>query len=191
MNLIRRLPNALTVGRMLMVPCVVGTVFLSPAAYHVTASTLFLAAGVTDFFDGYLARKFEAQSRLGRLLDPAADKLLVASALLALAHTGDLKGADIIPAAAILCREFLVSGLREFLAGDKVDLPVNQYGKVKTAVQMTAIYLLLLGPEGFGEGFGYAGDLLSVTSGRALLWAAGGMTVFSGYVYLRAGLKYV
>jgi cardiolipin synthase len=138
-----------------------------------------------------LARLLRAQSRVGQLFDPIADKLLVASAILILVHAGGIGRYDIIPAATILCREILVSGLREFLARDAVNLPVNKYGKVKTGVQMTAIFLLLLGVEGPSLEPVVEGATLSELLGRILLWVAGAMTAFSGYVYLRAGLKHI
>lgn len=188
---IKRIPNALTVMRILIVPILIAGSFLESQLYHYVAAGLFLLASVTDFFDGYLARRLKAQSRFGTLLDPIADKLLVASALLILVASDDIAGIHIIPAAAILCREILVSGLREFLAGDNIDLPVSNIGKCKTAVQMTAIFLLLLGVEGPQIDVITNEEALNQVLGRILLWIAGVMTVFSGYVYLRAGLKHL
>lgn len=190
-NSVKHIPNALTLLRVAIVPMLIAGSFLESALYHYTAAGLFLLASVTDFFDGYLARKMEAQSRFGRMLDPIADKLLVASALLILTESGEIAGVHIIPAAAILCREILVSGLREFLAGDAVDLPVNRFGKLKTGIQMTALFLLLLGVEGPAVDAVAGGETLNQLAGRILLWVAGVMTLFSGYVYFRAGLKHL
>jgi cardiolipin synthase len=188
---IKQIPNILTVFRIASVPFLIASCFLDSKTYHFIAAGLFLVASVTDFFDGYLARLLRAQSRVGQLFDPIADKLLVASAILILVHAGGIGRYDIIPAATILCREILVSGLREFLARDAVNLPVNKYGKVKTGVQMTAIFLLLLGVEGPSLEPVVEGATLSELLGRILLWVAGAMTAFSGYVYLRAGLKHI
>ena len=138
-------------------------------------------ACITDFLDGYLARTFSAQSKLGKFLDPVADKLLVGSVILLLVYYGK---ADILPATAIICREILVSGLREFLAEIRVSVPVSNLAKIKTGFQMSAIFMLLIGSK--GSGFIYM-DLL----GEIALWIAAGLTLFTGYIYLKAGLKHI
>lgn len=176
---------------MAIVPILIASSFLDGRAFHFIAAGLFLLASVTDFFDGYLARLWKVQSRVGKLFDPIADKLLVASAILILAHANVLGRYDVIPAVTILCREIFVSGLREFLAADKVPLPVNKYGKIKTGVQMTAIFLLLLGVEGPSLEPAIQDVTLSELLGKILLWVAGAMTAFSGYVYWKAGKPHI
>ena len=157
-------------------------VFYVPSTFGFwLASSLFLYASITDFLDGYLARAWNASSNLGRFLDPIADKLLVATALILLV------GADrapILPAIAILAREILVSGLREFLMELRVPLPVSTLAKYKTAVQMTAIYLLLLSHGG-------PAFLPIDAIGQGMLWIAALLTLVTGYAYFRTGLKHI
>ena len=174
------LPNLLTYSRILVIPLMVGAFYLRGEAGFVFASSLFLYASVTDFLDGYIARMWEAQSSLGRFLDPIADKLLVATALLLLVGEGR---ADMLPAIAILCREILVSGLREFLAELRISVPVSKLAKYKTAIQMAAIYLLLLGAG--GPDWLHAGTL-----GGFLLWVAAALTLVTGYAYLKTAVTH-
>ena len=152
-----------------------------------TALAIFVTASITDYFDGYLARAWQQTSNIGRMLDPIADKLLVATCLLLLAADTDktIAGWSLWAAIIILCREILVSGLREYLAELKVSVPVTQLAKWKTAIQMIAIGFLLAGP---------AGDKIVpyVTQmGIALLWVAAIVTLYTGYDYFRAGIKHV
>jgi CDP-diacylglycerol--glycerol-3-phosphate 3-phosphatidyltransferase len=178
----KNLPNILTISRIIVIPIIVATFYIEDSKLaHKLAAGLFLLASITDFFDGYLARAWSMQSNLGRFLDPIADKLLVGAVILMLVH---YKRADVIPALAIICREILVSGLREFLAELRIGMPVSKLAKLKTATQLGAIFILLLGSK--GSGFAYA-DLL----GRITLWVAAGLTVFTGYAYLVAGMKYM
>lgn len=181
MKILRSLPNILTLSRILIIPLLVGSFYLHGALSHQIAAAIFLFASVTDFFDGYLARAWSIQSKLGRFLDPVADKLLVGATILMLVHDGR---ADILPALAIICREILVSGLREFLAELRISMPVSGLAKMKTAVQMGAIFLLLLGAKG-------SGIEATEVIGQIALWLAAGLTLFTGYVYLRAGLKHM
>lgn len=179
----QRIPNWLTHSRMLVIPLLIAAFWLDePTASWITSS-LFLYAAITDFLDGYLARAWQAGSTIGRVLDPIADKLLVAVALLMLV---DHSRADVLPAAAILCREILVSGLREFLIELRVSLPVTRLAKWKTALQMLALYLLLLAPAVVSNGHDWVG-----TIGGLLLWLAALLTLFTGYVYLRIGLLHM
>jgi len=189
----QNLPNILTISRIIIIPILIASFFIEGKLYHWVAAGLFLLASITDFFDGYLARKFHATSPLGRFLDPIADKLLVATAILLLVQFDDIGRYDIIPAIAILCREILVSGLREFLAEINVSLPVTRLAKFKTAIQMTAIFLLLLGTEGpsFHEVEALTEVTLTELIGRILFWLAAVMTVMTGYAYLKAGLKHM
>ncbi|MDA0782384.1 MAG: CDP-diacylglycerol--glycerol-3-phosphate 3-phosphatidyltransferase [Rickettsiales bacterium] len=189
----KKIPNILTVFRIVIIPILVASFFIEGKMYHWVAAGLFIIASITDFFDGYLARTLKATSKLGRFLDPIADKLLVASAILMLVHFDGIGRYDIVPAVAILCREIMVSGLREFLAEINVSVPVTKLAKVKTAVQMTAIFLLLLGVEGpsFDEVEEITEINLTVFIGRILLWVSAVLTVITGYAYLKAGLKHM
>ncbi|GLS32366.1 CDP-diacylglycerol--glycerol-3-phosphate 3-phosphatidyltransferase [Mesorhizobium albiziae] len=186
------LPNMLTYGRILAVPLVVLCFYLegrlqSSDFARWLALFLFLAASVTDYFDGYFARAWQQTSNIGRMLDPIADKLLVSTCLLLLAADTDrtIAGWSLWAAIIILCREILVSGLREYLAALKVSVPVTRLAKWKTTIQMFAIGFLLAGP---------AGDkILPYTTqiGITLLWIAAIVTLYTGYDYFRAGVKHI
>ncbi len=179
------LPNLLTYGRILATPVVVFCLYLDPLWLRWVALFVFISAGISDFFDGYLARRWAQQSALGRMLDPIADKLLVGGTLLMLAAKGDIAGLSLWAALVILSREILVSGLREFLAELRVSVPVTRLAKWKTTAQLVAVGFLVAGP---------AGDrVLPVTSetGLALLWISALLTLYTGYDYFRAGLKHV
>ncbi|MBY0354437.1 MAG: CDP-diacylglycerol--glycerol-3-phosphate 3-phosphatidyltransferase [Rickettsiales bacterium] len=181
MSFKQRLPNLLTNSRIVVIPLLLAGFYLpAPERYWVPAA-IFLYACVTDFFDGYLARVWQASTTFGRVLDPIADKLLVVVALFMLAQDGR---ADILPAVAILCREILVSGLREFLIELRVSMPVTHLAKYKTSLQMVALFLLLIGP-GLPE-WSYASQV-----GRGLLWLAAVLTLVTGYVYLQTGLRHM
>ena len=161
------LPNALTISRILATPVVCLLLFLGSDAGSWLALAVWTFACVTDFLDGWLARTWQQQSSFGRMLDPIADKLLVASVLLVLVGVDRLVGASILPAAIILCREILVSGLREFLAQLQVRVPVTRLAKWKTAIQMVAIGFLVVGEA--GPRFGPVGP---VEIGIYGLWVA-------------------
>ncbi|CAN5308608.1 CDP-diacylglycerol--glycerol-3-phosphate 3-phosphatidyltransferase [soil metagenome] len=179
------LPNLLTYGRLVAVPVVTGLILWGGDGARWMAVLIFVAAAVTDFFDGYLARKWGQQSALGRMLDPIADKVLVAAVLLVLAAQGTVTGGHIWAAIIILSREVLVSGLREFLAELRVSVPVTKVAKWKTAVQLIAVGLLIAGP---------AGDKIVpyfTWVGLAGLWIAAALTLYTGYDYFRAGLIHV
>jgi len=162
--------------------------YLSPPWSYYFSAALFLIASITDWLDGYVARIWQAQSNIGRFLDPIADKLLVATALMLLVGETRLTYSEgramMIPAIAIVCREILVSGLREFLAEIRVSVPVSRLAKWKTALQMTAIFLLLLGAG--GPDWLHAGIL-----GNLFLWVAAIMTLVTGYAYLKTGLQHM
>ena len=138
------LPNVLTLSRVAVIPMFVGLFFLESSSGQWIACAVFTLAGITDFFDGYLARSRGQLSAFGTFLDPVADKLLVASALLMMVGFGQIADLAIIPAVIILCREIMVSGLREFLAGLSISLPVSKFAKWKTTIQMIAIGILIL-----------------------------------------------
>jgi cardiolipin synthase len=174
--------NILTLSRIAAIPLVVACFWLDRGWSQWLSMILFVAAGVTDWFDGYFARRYHQISRLGRFLDPIADKLLVAAALLMLVDSGPLSGVHVLAALIILAREILVSGLREFLAELRVGLPVSQLAKWKTAVQMAAIAFLLVGD---------AASPVVTKLGLWLIWIAAGLTLVTGYDYLRTGLRHM
>lgn len=184
------LPNILTYGRIAAIPVVVGCIYAQsildqPLWLRWLAVAIFIAAAITDYLDGYYARIWNQQSAFGRMLDPIADKLLVASCLLMLAADGIIHGWSLWAAIVILCREILVSGLREYLAALRVSVPVTKLAKWKTTVQLIAIGFLLAGP---------AGDVVvPVVSmiGLALLWASAILTMYTGYDYFRAGIHHL
>ncbi|MET0941439.1 MAG: CDP-diacylglycerol--glycerol-3-phosphate 3-phosphatidyltransferase [Mesorhizobium sp.] len=186
------LPNMLTYGRILAVPLVVFCFYLegrlqSSDFARWSALFLFIAASLTDYLDGYLARAWQQTSNIGRMLDPIADKLLVSTCLLLLAADTDrtIAGWSLWAAIIILCREILVSGLREYLAALKVSVPVTRLAKWKTTIQMFAIGFLLAGP---------AGDKIlphTTEIGITLLWISAIVTLYTGYDYFRAGAKHI
>ncbi len=178
------LPNILTYGRVIVVPVVAGCLFWPELAFaRWLALAIFVAAGVTDFLDGYLARAWSQQSRIGRMLDPIADKLLVSAVLMMLAADHTIASYSLAAAIIILCREILVSGLREFLAELKVSVPVSNVAKWKTTLQLVALGFLIAGPSG--------DDIVpGVTmTGLVLLWVSALLTLYTGWDYFRAGLK--
>ena len=178
------LPNLLTLSRILAIPVVVATFYLAGDPARWFCCVIFSAAGVTDWLDGHVARRWEQQSELGRFLDPIADKLLVSATLFMLTAMGRLSAHAVLPALVILCREILVSGLREYLAGLRVGMPVSRLAKWKTAIQMVAIGVLIVGDAGWHV-------LPVVAIGETLLWIAAILTLVTGYDYLRAGLPHI
>ena len=186
--MILTLPNILTMSRVAVIPVFVALFFLESATGQWVACGLFALAAITDFFDGYLARSRDQTSAFGTFLDPVADKLLVASALLMMVAFDQISGLVVAPAVIILCREILVSGLREYLAGFAVSLPVSRLAKWKTTVQMIAIGFLIVGnaahpavPEAFPVRL----------IGEAGLWVAAVITLVTGFDYLRTGLRHM
>jgi cardiolipin synthase len=184
------LPNLLTYGRIAAVPVVVGllfweSIFDGPLWLRWVALFFFIAAGVTDYFDGYFARLWGQYSSLGKMLDPIADKLLVSACLLMLAAGDTIHGWALLAAIIILCREILVSGLREYLAELRVSVPVTRLAKWKTTGQMVAVGFLVAGDAG--------DQLVPVVSqvGILLLWLSALLTLYTGYDYMRAGLRYM
>ena len=180
------LPNVLTYLRILAVPAVVLCLMaFDGSRARWWALTVYVVACVTDWLDGFLARVWQQQSALGRMLDPIADKLLVASCLLMLAAEETIRGWTLLAAVVILCREILVSGLREYLAELRVGVPVTRLAKWKTTAQMVAVGFLIAGD---------AGDRIVpvVTQiGILLLWLSALLTLYTGWDYMRAGLRYV
>ena len=192
-------PNLLTYSRIAAVPLVVACMFWQSLLaggiwLRWLALAIFIAAGITDILDGYFARSLGQQSSFGRMLDPIADKLLVASCLLMLAADETIKGWSLWAAIVILCREILVSGLREYLAELQVSVPVTRLAKWKTTVQLVAIGFLLAGKAG-DEFIAWAtgNDITPVVTltGLALLWLSAIVTLYTGYDYFRAGVRHL
>jgi cardiolipin synthase len=183
------LPNILTLSRIAAIPVLVLLVAIGAPVTDFLASLLFLIAAITDYLDGRLARELLILSDFGRMLDPIADKLLIGATLMALVGFGHLPGWGIYPAIVIMLREILVSGLREYLAETRVGMPVTKLAKWKTAAQMLALGLLLLGGPGarvIGLGF-----LPMAWIGGTLLWLAAALTLITGWDYLKSGLRHV
>jgi cardiolipin synthase len=180
------LPNVLTYARLAAVPLVVALLFWPRDDWmRWAALAIFIGAGITDYFDGYFARAYAQQSALGRMLDPIADKLLVAACLLMLVNSRTIQGMHLWAAIVILCREILVSGLREYLAALRVSVPVTRLAKWKTTIQLIAIGFLLAGEAG--------DQVIPITTqlGLLLLWISALFTMYTGYDYFRAGIHHL
>lgn len=178
-------PNLLTLSRIVALPLLVGLLWWPqwPFGYG-AAFALYCLMGVTDYFDGYLARASGTVSRLGIFLDPIADKIMVAAVILMLVRTQDIAGVHVIAALVILLREIAVSGLREFLAQVQVSVPVSRLAKWKTTLQLVALGALILG--GAVPARPWVGDV-----GLAALWGAAVLTLVTGWDYLRVGLRHM
>ncbi|HER27411.1 MAG TPA: CDP-diacylglycerol--glycerol-3-phosphate 3-phosphatidyltransferase [Rhodospirillales bacterium] len=180
------LPNILTMSRIGSIPVIIGLMYLPSPLGNWAAFSVYTYACITDFFDGYLARVWQQQSSLGRFLDPIADKLLIAGVLLMLVANDHITGLTVAPAAVILFREILVSGLREFLAEVQVRVPVTVLAKWKTTIQMLALGFLLVGSVG-----PQFGPLSTTEIGIIGIWVAAVLTIGTGYDYLKSGLKHI
>lgn len=178
------LPNLLTLVRILLIPLIVILFWMEGDDGRWITLAVFVTACLTDFFDGRLARRCGQETKLGRLLDPIADKLLVGSMLLVLCAFGRITGPAIVAAVIILCREFAVSGLREFLAGDRVEVPVSRAAKWKTTIQLIALGFLIVGSAA-------PAWIPAVAIGEAALWVATLLAVTSAYEYFNAGMRHV
>ena len=183
-----KIPNYLTIGRIIIVPVFVVAYYLPGLYGDLIPFALFLIASFTDFLDGLLARMYKEESRLGELLDPIADKIIVATALILLVMDNTIKNYEVIAAIIILTREILISGLREFLAKGKIMLPVSGLAKLKTFLQMTAISILLTGET--GNRIVNFQDYNAQTIGIILLWLSSFLTLYTGYDYLRKGIDH-
>ena len=181
-------PNYLTIGRIIIVPFFVLAYYLPGFYGDIIPFTLFVVASFTDFLDGLLARLYKEESKLGELLDPIADKIIVATALILLVMDGTIKNYEVIAAIIILTREILISGLREFLAKGKIKLPVSSLAKLKTVLQMVSIALLLSGDTG-NKIINFQ-DYNAQTIGIILLWLSAALTLFTGYEYMRKGIDH-
>jgi len=183
-QMLTNIPMLLTLFRIAAIPGIVALLYMDTDFGRYLACTLFGVAAITDFFDGYLARAWSQQSKMGQFLDPVADKLLVAAALLMMTGFGQITGLVILPAIVILCREIMVSGLREFLAEIRVGVPVSTLAKWKTTLQMFAIGFLIVGDAG-------PEFLPTRLIGESGLWIAAVLTLITGYDYLHAGLRHM
>ena len=186
--MLRKIPNILTIGRIIIVPFFVLSFYLPGFYGDLTACVLFVIASFTDFLDGMLARMMGEESKLGELLDPIADKIIVATALILLVMSGTIRHYEVIAAITILTREILISGLREFLARGQIRLPVTNLAKLKTFLQMVAIALLLTGETG-NKILNFQ-DYNAQTIGIILLWLSAFLTLYTGYEYLRKGIDH-
>lgn len=193
------LPNILTYARILAVPVIVGCFFLeghlkSSDFARWLALIIFALASITDFFDGYLARIWKQTSAIGKMLDPIADKLLVSACLLLLAANQTIAGWSIWAAIIILCREILVSGLREYLGEMHINVPVSRLAKYKTTLQLLAIGFLIIGPT--GDKFLNLQEIIApysfcVALGLFALWGAAILTLVTGWRYLKDGIQHL
>jgi len=183
-----KIPNYLTIGRIIIVPIFVISFYLPGFYGDIIPLVLFVTASFTDFLDGLLARMYKEESKLGELLDPIADKILVAAALILLVMNGTIKNYEVIAAIIILTREILISGLREFLAIGKIKLPVSNLAKLKTFLQMFSISILLTGET--GNKIVNFQDYNAQTIGIILLWFSAFLTLYTGYNYLRKGIDH-
>jgi len=183
-----KIPNYLTIGRIIIVPVFVISFYLPGFYGDIIPFALFVVASFTDFLDGLLARMYREESKLGELLDPIADKIIVAAALILLVMDGTIKNYEVIAAIIILTREILISGLREFLAKGRIKLPVSNLAKLKTFLQMFSISILLTGETG-NKILNFQ-DYNAQTIGIIFLWFSAFLTLYTGYDYLRKGIDH-
>ena len=183
-----KIPNILTIGRIIIVPIFVLAFFIPGLFGDLIPFFLFILASFTDYLDGLLARLFKEESKLGELLDPIADKIIVAAALILLVMNGTIKNYEVIAAIIILTREILVSGLREFLAKGSISMEVTSLAKLKTFLQMLSIAILLTGESG-NKIINFQ-DYNAQTIGIILLWLSAFLTLYTGYDYLRKGIDH-
>jgi len=197
-----KIPNLLTMMRIILIPVIIYSFYVPSKIPNIIVASLFFFASLTDFFDGYLARRMKIQSNFGKCLDPIADKLLVAVSLVMLVNFSEQNMYILIPSIIIICREIIVSGLREFLAEINVGVPVTRLAKWKTASQMFAVSALLLASNGSDYVYEEIMDAFEAeyfvrinlegiiqNIGEFFLCVAAFLTVVTGYAYLRAGLK--
>ena len=183
-----KIPNILTIGRIILVPILIGAFYLPGALGDWIPFFIFVLASFTDFLDGLLARLYKEESKLGELLDPIADKIIVATALVLLVMNNIVKNYEVIAAIIILTREIMISGLREFLAKAQVSMPVTGLAKFKTFIQMFAIAILLTDES--GNKLVNFGDYNAHSIGIVLLWIAAFLTLYTGYDYVKKGIDH-
>ena len=184
-----KIPNILTIGRIIIVPFFVISFFLPGFYGEIIPFLLFILASFTDFLDGLLARLYKEESKLGELLDPIADKIIVSAALILLVMNGTIQNYEVIAAIIILTREILISGLREFLSDVQVKIPVSNLAKGKTFIQMFSIAILLTGETG-NKIINFE-DYDAQTIGIILLWLSAFLTLYTGYDYVRKGIEHI
>ena len=184
-----KIPNILTIGRIILVPIFVMAFYLPGLLGDLIPFFIFLLASFTDFLDVLLARLYEQESKLGELLDPIADKIIVAAALVLLVMNDTIRNYEVIAAIIILTREILISGLREFLAKTKVSMPVTGLAKFKTFIQMFAIAILLTGESG-NRVINFE-NYNAHTIGIILLWLSAFLTLYTGYDYVKKGIDHI
>jgi len=183
-----KIPNILTIGRIILVPIFVITFYIPGLLGDLIPFFIFLLASFTDFLDGLLARLYKEESKLGELLDPIADKIIVAAALVLLVMNDIIENYEVIAAIIILTREILISGLREFLAKSQVSMPVSGLAKLKTFIQMFAIAILLTGESG-NKLINFQ-DYNAHSIGIILLWISAFLTLYTGYDYVKKGIDH-
>ena len=181
-----KIPNILTIGRILIAPILIVVFYFPGELSDWLSCAIFVIAAFTDYLDGFFARLYKQQSKFGELLDPIADKVLVATALALLIMSQTIKGPHVVAAIIIITREILISGLREFLAKAQIYIPVTNLSKGKTVIQMIAISILLAGSSGDKFLFNYGIQL-----GIYLLWMSAALTLWTGYAYLRKGIDLI
>ena len=184
-----KIPNILTIGRIIIVPFFVVSFFLPGFYGEIIPFLLFILASFTDFLDGLLARLYREESKLGELLDPIADKIIISAALILLVMNGTIQNYEVIAAIIILTREILISGLREFLGKVQIQMPVTNLAKVKTFIQMFSIAILLTGETG-NKIINFE-DYNAQTVGIILLWLSAFFTLYTGYDYVRKGIDHI
>ena len=184
-----KIPNILTIGRIIIVPFFVISFFLPGFYGEIIPFLLFILASFTDFLDGLLARLYKEESKLGELLDPIADKIIVSAALILLVMNRTIQNYEVIAAIIILTREILISGLREFLADVQVKIPVSSLASGKTFIQMFSIAILLTGET--GNKIVNFEDYNAQTVGIILLWLSAFLTLYTGYDYVRKGIEHI
>jgi CDP-diacylglycerol--glycerol-3-phosphate 3-phosphatidyltransferase len=178
------IPNIITFIRIFLIPIILYLLFSENPNIVLIAGLLFIVSSVSDYFDGYLARTLNQSSKLGTLLDPIADKLLIASVIVVLVDTGVISNIHVVPAIIILLREIAISGLREFLAKLNTDMPVSKLAKYKTTFQMISLSILIIS-------LGFELNDLLWNIGLITLWIAAIITLLSGYNYMAKGLKHI
>jgi CDP-diacylglycerol--glycerol-3-phosphate 3-phosphatidyltransferase/cardiolipin synthase len=183
-----KIPNILTIGRIILVPIFVIAFYIPGFLGDLIPFFIFLLASFTDYLDGLLARLYKEESKLGELLDPIADKIIVATALVLLVMNGMIKNYEVIAAIIILTREILISGLREFLAKSQVVMPVTGLAKFKTFIQMFSIAILLTGESG-NKIISFQ-EYNAHTIGIILLWLSAFLTLYTGYDYVKKGIDH-
>lgn len=176
----KNLPNILTISRVFAIPAIVLSFYIQNKYADLITISIFMFACITDFFDGYLARTWQVQSKFGKLFDPIADKLIVVSTIIMLIYMHKINDFTIVPSIIIICREILVPGLREFLIATNVSLPVSKIGKIKTFLQMVAVVTLIVNNYEITQ---YIGAIS--------LWLAAAITIWSGYNYVSVGMKQI